>query len=644
MHKAGCDEQILAMIRSMYRRVVRRILIRDQVSEDFQVDLGVPQGAVLSPYLYAQYINGLHAALRQKGLGIWVHGRLVPLLFYADDIVLLADTEDRLQESMRVVDEFARKWRFSVNHGKSNVVVFGSKQARAAAGARTWMLGGASIKATDSYKYLGLDFTAAVSRGKWNTMAQRLHSNAKAASSLLRFQGGGANGLRPRTMIKQWEAICRPVLEYGCEIWQGEISKAWVDRLESVQNKFGRAIMGIQAFPAAVAVRADLGLHTLRSRRQMLKLLYWGKLCNTKSNRLLAHVFKSRRAQVIAGGGALSSLVSFRSCLAELDLSYVWLSASCPGDWPSLVRQHIRDHNDHIYDHAVDNSASLSLYRHFNARAYPRVVHPYLDDRYNIPGTRLKSYLRMGAMWTMSRVASCAGWPASGGACLLCRSGSVEDSAHFLLSCPSLRLQRVDFHTILAESLSSVGVAGVALLRHYRECLRTRPLDALALLAGHMWYSPCPANVEVDVHEEMSAKALWLFDKVSKNYLLRCWRARQNIVGTITVQRGRVEHGCGVRSGSPLAPPAALSRGVFDPRLRHCWMAWVEKHEVPVAHTRSGKPKGFYAVTKGRVPGIYYTWSDAFATVAGFPGARVKGFDSLHEATQVMSSDVLHPG
>ena len=73
-------------------------------------------------------------------------------------------------------------------------------------------------------------------------------------------------------------------------------------------------------------------------------------------------------------------------------------------------------------------------------------------------------------------------------------------------------------------------------------------------------------------------------------------------------------------------------------------MAWVEKHEVPVAHIRSGKPKGFYAVTKGRVPGIYYTWSDAFATVAGFPGARVKGFDSLHEATQVMSSDVLHPG
>ena len=33
--------------------------------------------------LYAVYVNGLHEALRERGLGVRVYGRLVPLLLYA---------------------------------------------------------------------------------------------------------------------------------------------------------------------------------------------------------------------------------------------------------------------------------------------------------------------------------------------------------------------------------------------------------------------------------------------------------------------------------------------------------------------------------------------------------------------------------
>jgi hypothetical protein len=88
----------------MYRHIVRKVLINGRTSDSFAVEQGVAQGSVLSPLLYATYIDGLHDALRAKGLGVWVYGRLVPLLFYADDIVLLATSAEELQAAMKVLE------------------------------------------------------------------------------------------------------------------------------------------------------------------------------------------------------------------------------------------------------------------------------------------------------------------------------------------------------------------------------------------------------------------------------------------------------------------------------------------------------------------------------------------------------------
>lgn len=47
--------------------------------------------------------------------------------------------------------------------------------------------------------------------------------------------------------------------------------------------------------------------------------------------------------------------------------------------------------------------------------------------------------------------------------------------------------------------------------------------------------------------------------------------------------------------------------------------------------------KKYYAVRKGRIPGIYETWSDCQKQVIGFPGAAFKGFPSFAEAEAFMN-------
>jgi ribonuclease HI len=50
----------------------------------------------------------------------------------------------------------------------------------------------------------------------------------------------------------------------------------------------------------------------------------------------------------------------------------------------------------------------------------------------------------------------------------------------------------------------------------------------------------------------------------------------------------------------------------------------------------------FYAVRKGKKPGIYTTWAECRLQVFGFPGAEYKGFDKQEDAEAFMNSEVLN--
>ena len=453
--------------------------------------------------------------------------------------------------------------------------------------------------------------------------APRLLDSARKGMHLLLFQGGGPDGLCPRTMAHLWKTLGRPLLEYGCEIWHGEVSAQLCKRLETVQNSFCRAILGLKSFPAASAMRAEVGVGSLHSRRQLLKALYWKKLCALSSDRLVSLIFRRRHAEVLAGHGALSCLNSFKTCLDELDLSAAWADATAD-DWDSVVRAQVRAKELRQQTALQLACRSLTLYTALD-HSYSHGAHSYLLDRGNLPGTRLKTHLRLGILWTMSRVASVAKWPASGGCCLLCRSGATEDAEHFLLLCPSLSCHRDQFRRSLTVALPCLGVATRAVLDLF---VAAAPAQALSMLAGRSFVVPCPAGADVDLHAEQCAKAAFLFDKLSKNFLLRCWRARQNIIGKITVSQGQIVHERPALFAlrDPVARPF-----VFHARSRWEWTSWIPRDPTFVAR-RQGLPKGFFVVLRGRTRGVFYRWCDAFASVAGFPDAKFKGFDSKADA------------
>ena len=69
---------------------------------------GVKQDHILSPTLFALYIDDLVERLNEKEVGVKFGDCMLSTLLYADNIVLTAPDVDRLQE---VVEE----WRMTLN-------------------------------------------------------------------------------------------------------------------------------------------------------------------------------------------------------------------------------------------------------------------------------------------------------------------------------------------------------------------------------------------------------------------------------------------------------------------------------------------------------------------------------------------------
>ncbi|MQL85541.1 hypothetical protein Taro_018067, partial [Colocasia esculenta] len=50
-----------------------------------------------------------------------------------------------------------------------------------------------------------------------------------------------------------------------------------------------------------------------------------------------------------------------------------------------------------------------------------------------------------------------------------------------------------------------------------------------------------------------------------------------------------------------------------------------------------------YVVCVGHRPGVYYTWSECYEQVNGYPGARYKGFATVEEGNMAFRGIILRP-
>lgn len=103
---------------SLYEGAKTRVRVGLELSEEFELKVGVHQGSVLSPLVFAIVVDVVTESVRNG---------LMSEMLYADDLVLMSETMKGLREKFWKWKEAFKSKGLKVNLGKTKVVVSGAE-------------------------------------------------------------------------------------------------------------------------------------------------------------------------------------------------------------------------------------------------------------------------------------------------------------------------------------------------------------------------------------------------------------------------------------------------------------------------------------------------------------------------------------
>ena len=123
----GIPDHLICLLRNLYEGQEATVRAGHGTTDWFQIGKGVLQGCIMSPCLfnlYAVYIMR-NAGLEEAQAGIKIAGRSINNLRYADDTILMAESEEELKSLLMKVKEETEKVGFKLNIQKTKIMASG---------------------------------------------------------------------------------------------------------------------------------------------------------------------------------------------------------------------------------------------------------------------------------------------------------------------------------------------------------------------------------------------------------------------------------------------------------------------------------------------------------------------------------------
>ena len=230
----GLSQGILRWFRSYLSDRQQLVDVSGIFSQPCMITCGVPQGSILGPLLFLIYINDMSAVVKNK------------LLLYADDSAILVSGKNRstiekeLAEDLETVSHWLVDNKLSLHLGKTESIIFGSKQKLKQNKDLHITCNGQVINSTSSVKYLGATLDQHL------TGESMVTSIIKKTNARLKFMYRKQAFLTDHTKRLLVSSLIQCHFDYACSFWFHGLNKYWKDKLQITQNKLVRYVFNLE--------------------------------------------------------------------------------------------------------------------------------------------------------------------------------------------------------------------------------------------------------------------------------------------------------------------------------------------------------------------------------------------------------------
>ena len=196
-------------MRSLYADQEATVRSRHGTADWFQIGKGVHQGYILAPCLfnlYAEYIMR-NAGLDEAQAEIKIAGRNINNLGYADDTILMVESEEELKSLLMKVKEESEKVGLKLNIQKTKIMAFGL--------ITSWEIAGETVETVTDFISEGSKITADGDCS--HEIKRHLLLGRKVMTKLDRILKSRNITLPKKVCLVK--AMVFPVVMYGCESW-----------------------------------------------------------------------------------------------------------------------------------------------------------------------------------------------------------------------------------------------------------------------------------------------------------------------------------------------------------------------------------------------------------------------------------------
>ncbi len=150
----GIGGRFYNILKNMYISNISAVKINGEHTEYFDCSLGVHQGNGFSPTLFNILVNDLQTLFNSEDSNPAIYGNItIGCLIYADDLVILTESESHMRWSLNKLAQYCKKWKIQINVSKSNIMVTCKKMFTLP---HTFMINGQELQYVKKYKYLGI--------------------------------------------------------------------------------------------------------------------------------------------------------------------------------------------------------------------------------------------------------------------------------------------------------------------------------------------------------------------------------------------------------------------------------------------------------------------------------------------------------